>query len=223
MPPGPPARNTLRTGGIPPVPAAGSAPGARWAVRRERPRSSCRPTCSRESMALTAISSQVEISPLRLACWSPREVRNRNPFSSVLVGYPVPDGEGLAPGESSGSSSRADDVGGEHGPDAESAVLGFSGIHDGLRHGAFHGTLRQAPSAPSSADAPPARLFFDWPPSSRALRLRSRIVAAPRSPRTGSTVSFCWGIRAAAIMSKSLGPLRFEEGRPPGGAGIERD
>ena len=75
-----------------------------------------------DSMALTAISSQVDMSPRRLACWSPREVRNRNPprFSSDIHSRIE---NGLP---SSGRNSSAERLAVSMAR-TESAVLGFSG------------------------------------------------------------------------------------------------
>ena len=73
-------------------------------------------------MELTAISSQVEISPRRLACWSPLDVRNRNPVSSSSdIQSRIENG-----GPSSGRYSSADRLAVSMAR-TESAVFGFAG------------------------------------------------------------------------------------------------
>ena len=92
----------------------------------------------RESNVLTAISSQVEIRPRRLACWSP--LGREEEESGIVPLDPLPDGErrSLVREQVHGA-----DVGGEHGAHRERG-LRVGGIDDGLRHGAFHGLGERA-------------------------------------------------------------------------------
>ena len=74
------------------------------------------------SMALTAISSQVEISPRKLACWSPREVRNRKPSPSSLPIHSRIENRLPVSGRNSSAPRWAVSM-----ARTESAVFGFSG------------------------------------------------------------------------------------------------
>ena len=91
-----------------------------------------------ESNALTAISSQVEIRPLKLACWSPREVRNRKPFPSPSIHLRTEKGS-----PSSAEQVHGADVGGQHCAHGERG-LRVGGVDDGLGDGALHGLCERA-------------------------------------------------------------------------------
>ena len=158
-----------------------------------------------ESIALTAISSQVEISPRRLACWSPLDVRNRNPVP-VLVGDPLPDRERLALVR---QELECGQVGRQHGAHRERG-LGVVGVDDGLRDRALHGLgERREVGLEQVVDQDPV---LDDPPSAGARRRRWRTSCRAAVTQNGSTVSFCCGISAAAIMSKSRGFLASRNG-----------
>ena len=157
-----------------------------------------------DSIALTAISSQVEISPRRLACWSPRDVRNRNPprsssdiHSRIEKGLPL-----------SGSSSSAETLAVSMAR-TESAVFGFSG------------STIDCATVPCIASASSvSSVFSRW--STRTLLSVSPCFQNTPAPfekswraavtQKGSTVSFCCGISAAAIMSKSRGSRASRKG-----------
>ena len=157
-----------------------------------------------ESMALTAISSQVEISPRRLACWSPLDVRNRNPsrssseiHSRIENGLPVSGRNSNAP-RLAVSMART-----------ERAVFGFSG------------STIDCATVPSIACASAVRSVLSrWSTRTRLSFTpfwRSTPAPLEKSWRAavtqnGSTVSFCCGISAAAIMSKSRGFLASRKG-----------
>ena len=158
-------------------------------------RRSC--SCASESMALTAISSQVEMRPRKDACWSPREVRNRNPsLSSWPIHSRIENGSPV-----SGRNSSADRLAVSMAR-TESAVLGFSG------------STIDCATVPSIASASAvSSVFSRWSTStSFSVTPRSQSTPAPFEKswraavtQNGSTVSFCCGISAAAIMSKSRG------------------
>ena len=148
---------------------------------------------------MTAISSQVEMSPLRLACWSPLEVRNRNPVTSsrpthsrIEKGAPVSGRNSSAP-KCAVSMART-----------ERAVLGLSGL---TMDCATVPSMASANSDSSVLSRSSTSLRFSVTPcvQSTPAPLENSCLAAVT--QNGSTVSFCWGIRAAAIMSKSRGVL----------------
>ena len=118
----------------------------------------------------------------------------------VLPAHPVPDREGLA---RIGQELQRSQVRGEHGPDRKRG-LGVVGVHDGLGHRALHGLgqgrqvgLEQV----VDQDPVPGHPCFQSTPAP----FENSCLAAVT--QKGSTVSFCWGMRAAAIMSKSRGVL----------------
>ena len=152
-----------------------------------------------DSMALTAISSQVEIRPRRLACWSPREVRNRQPrrssgspsrdiHSRIENGSPVSGRNSSAP-RCAVSMART-----------ESAVFGLSGS---TIDWATVPSIACANAVSSVLSRWSTRTLFSRTPRSHNTPAPLENNCRAAVTQNGSTVSFCCGIRAAAIMSKS--------------------
>ena len=150
-----------------------------------------------ESIAFTAISSQVEIRPRRDACWSPREVRNRNPPRSSSDIHSLIEKGSPSSGRNSSAERLAVSM-----ARTESAVFGFSG------------STMDCATVPSIAWARAvSSVLSRW--STRTLLRVSPLPRSTPAPlakswraavtQNGSTVSFCCGISAAAIMSKSRG------------------
>ena len=165
---------------------------------------------------MTAISSQVEISPRRLACWSPLEVRNRklSPRSSRSIRCvrrrpsPAIQSRIEKTRPLSARTSRAPMLAVSIAR-TESAVFGF-----------FRSTMDCA-TVPSIASASSERSVFSRCSTSTRFFLSPCRHSTPAPlenscraavTQNGSTVSFCCGMSAAAMVSKSLGDLASNNG-----------
>ena len=154
-----------------------------------------------ESMALTAISSQVEMSPRNDACWSPREVRNRNPPLSLSPSSREIHSriENRVPVSGRNSSAERFAVSMAR---TLSAVFGLSGSTIDcatVPSIASASAVRSVLSRWSTSTLFSVTPFFQNTPAPLEKSWRAAVT------QNGSTVSFCCGMRAAAIMSKSRG------------------
>ena len=168
-----------------------------------------------ESMALTAISSQVEIRPRRLACWSPREVRNRNPVRSSSDIHSRMEKGSPVSGRSSSAERLAVSM-----ARTESAVFGFSG------------STIDCATVPSIASASAVRsVFRRWSTRTRLLRRLALLpeharavreeLPSRRHPERIDRVLLLRDQRGRHHVEVA-GVARFQEGRPARRAGVER-